>query len=233
MTTQEFSNEFDILYNNIVSNQAPGLDEYEKSVFLTKAQEELVVNLYNGKLSGDGFEMSEENRRFLDNLVGTKIYTSEDVVETDKKLSNYSTIFQVDTDIAFITLEQVTFDDESLGCDNGKKVLVYATRQDEYTVIKDNPFKGPSKRKVLRIDTGRLDTEENSYLELISKYKIGEYLVKYVRNPNPIILENLENGLTIKGVSQKSECELNPILHQTILERAVQLASAAYKSNSN
>ena len=35
MTNQEFSNEFDILYNNVVGNQAPGLDTYEKSVFLT------------------------------------------------------------------------------------------------------------------------------------------------------------------------------------------------------
>ncbi len=33
----EFSSEFDVLYNNITSNQAPGLDDYEKSVFLTKA----------------------------------------------------------------------------------------------------------------------------------------------------------------------------------------------------
>ena len=37
MTTQEFSNEMDIQYNNVMSNAAPGLDEYEKSVFLTKA----------------------------------------------------------------------------------------------------------------------------------------------------------------------------------------------------
>lgn len=37
MSTQEFSNEFDVLYNNIMSNAAPGLDGYEKSVFLTKA----------------------------------------------------------------------------------------------------------------------------------------------------------------------------------------------------
>jgi len=37
MTTGEFSNEFDLLYNNIMSNSAPGLNEYEKSVFLTKA----------------------------------------------------------------------------------------------------------------------------------------------------------------------------------------------------
>ena len=41
MTIQEFSNEFDILYNNSMSNAAPGLNEYEKSVFLTQAQESL------------------------------------------------------------------------------------------------------------------------------------------------------------------------------------------------
>ena len=49
MTTQEFSNEFDVLYNNIMSNQAPGLDEYEKSVFLTKAQSEILINYFNPK----------------------------------------------------------------------------------------------------------------------------------------------------------------------------------------
>ena len=34
MTIQEFSTEFDVLYNNVTSNQAPGLNEYEKSLFL-------------------------------------------------------------------------------------------------------------------------------------------------------------------------------------------------------
>ena len=37
MNVQEMSNEFDILYNQVNSNTAPGIDEYEKSVFLTKA----------------------------------------------------------------------------------------------------------------------------------------------------------------------------------------------------
>ena len=42
MTTQEFSTEFDVLYNNIASNGAPSINEYEKYVFLTKAQNELI-----------------------------------------------------------------------------------------------------------------------------------------------------------------------------------------------
>lgn len=60
MTVKEFSSEFDVLYNSITSNQAPSLDEYEKSVFLTKAQEELVRAYFNKRLNkiqegfGDG-----------------------------------------------------------------------------------------------------------------------------------------------------------------------------------
>lgn len=44
MTIQEFSNQFDVLFNNITSNEAPGVNEYEKSIFLTKAQDEVVKN---------------------------------------------------------------------------------------------------------------------------------------------------------------------------------------------
>ena len=58
-TSEEWSVNFDILYNNISSNQAPGLTEYEKSVFLTQAQEAVILDLYKGT-SGDAFETTEE-----------------------------------------------------------------------------------------------------------------------------------------------------------------------------
>lgn len=53
MTATEFSNQFDLLFNNISSNQAPGLNEYEKSVLLTKAQNEIVLNYFNAKSVGN------------------------------------------------------------------------------------------------------------------------------------------------------------------------------------
>ena len=62
MTLPEFSNQFDVLYNNISSNQAPGLDEYEKSLFLTKAQSDLIKEYFNNKLDGsnNGFDGSQK-----------------------------------------------------------------------------------------------------------------------------------------------------------------------------
>ena len=80
MTTQEFSLEFDLLYNNISSNQAPGLTEYEKSTFLTQAQEEIVIGLYEGKY-GESFEGTEEMRTYLNPLILNKVY--DEIVDND------------------------------------------------------------------------------------------------------------------------------------------------------
>lgn len=68
--SEDWSLQFDLLYNNISSNQAPGLTEYEKSVFLTQAQEAVILDLYKGT-SGDSFETTEEVTRYLSSLVKT------------------------------------------------------------------------------------------------------------------------------------------------------------------
>ena len=50
------------------------------------------------------------------------------------------------------------------------------------------------------------------------------YIIRYVRRPTPIILTDLPNNLSIDGISEEQECELNPILHMDILNKAVELA---------
>ena len=66
MTNQEFSNEFDILYNNVTSNQAPGLDEYEKSVFLTKAQDQIIKDYFDPRSNKVQSGFDESQRRQID-----------------------------------------------------------------------------------------------------------------------------------------------------------------------
>lgn len=72
----EFSNEFDVLYNNITSNQAPGLDEYEKSVFLTKAQDEIVKAYFNPKTNKvqEGFDGNERRQIDFSMIMRSAIY---------------------------------------------------------------------------------------------------------------------------------------------------------------
>lgn len=61
MTGPEFSNQFDVLFNNVTSNQAPGLDSYEKSVFLTKAQNELILNYFNSSSKGNNVQQGYDD----------------------------------------------------------------------------------------------------------------------------------------------------------------------------
>ncbi len=224
MTIEEFSNEFDVLLNSYAANNPFGvgqsltqLDEYEKSILLTESQESIVRDLYNGKLTGDGFESTEEQRRNLDSLVNTIELTSKNI--SKPKMSDNSEFFQLPSDVWFITYESVLLSDKSLGCKNNIRADVIPVRQDEYHNIKNNPFRGPSDKRVLRIDTG------SSVIELISKYTIQSYFVKYLSKPKPIILQDItDENLSINGETKRMGCELNTVLHRTILERAVALA---------
>jgi hypothetical protein len=217
MTTEEFSNEFDTLLNSyiiaITGEQSSkfniGFDEYEKSVFLTQAQEDIIQGLYNGKLSGEPFEYNEELRRHLDSLVQTiKLTPAKEVfigVDTNSRF------FKLPNDVWFITYEQAVVENNI--------IKVVPTRQDEWHRIKNNPFKMPSKNKVIRLDSGE------GMIELIAHSpSITEYLIKYVSKPTPIILVDLPDDLSINGEHNITECQINTALHRLILERAVQLA---------
>jgi hypothetical protein len=95
MTCEEFSNEFDILYNNIMSNQAPGLDEYEKSVFLTRAQDDIVKRYFTPKGNKDfeGFDSSLKRNMDFSSLYRNYTIYAEKValskLDIDDVKSNY------------------------------------------------------------------------------------------------------------------------------------------------
>lgn len=71
MNLKDFSNRFDIKFNSITSNMAPGLDEYEKSVFLTEAEKQLVKECFDIVLdpAKQGFDGSIKRQYDLSSLM--------------------------------------------------------------------------------------------------------------------------------------------------------------------
>lgn len=216
MTLQEFSIEFDILYNNISSNQAPGLTEYEKSVFLTQAQEALVLDLYKGT-TGDSFETTEEVTRYLSTLVKSFITTHFENAVNYMGTPEYAVQMQLNN-LWFITFQSASILVNGI---NHRDVLVIPAKQD--TLYKDlkNPFKQPNKNKILAIN-------EDNKIKLYSNYPITRFVLKYLSRPNPIIIDN--EGLTIDNQIGPMECQLPESLHRQILLRAVQMAKAVWQS---
>lgn len=225
MDVQELSNLFDTLLQPYITKDVLGeqnilaFDEYEKSIFLTKAQEQIVLELYHE------LEQSEEVRKYLSNLIKTDNYVP--VGEQDETLINNtfkSYKVEISNDILFMIYEQCTLSDEN-NCINNKIVSVVPTIHDDLDKVLKNPFKSPNSRKVIRLDF-------DNKIELISKYNISNYKVRYLKKPNPIILVKLED-LNIDKKQEVSNGETNPILHERIVQRAVQLAvQSKVKSNN-
>ena len=228
MNLQEFSSGFDTQLNSYAHTAQFGdssskadisCDEYEKSVFLTKAQEEIALGLYNGRNPiGESFEQTEELRRYLSNLIEEE--ELEPITTTDGKplgISSKSKFFTLPNKppVWFITYESVTVSDGK--CEDTSSIEVVPVKQDEYHKLKKNPFRGANYRRALRLDLA------NDNVEIVSDYTVTKYYIRYLRRLNPIILSNLD-GNDIGGKTTATECELPDALHQKILERAVALA---------
>ena len=227
MELSEFSNQFDVMVSSYrrfrdFDNREPldtiEFNEYEKSLFLTKAQEELVLSLYSGRNSFlQGFEETEELRRHLSDIVKD---TNPALITTSSGhplgLNSKSKFFTLPEDLWFIIYESVELKEGK--CDSHTSMQVIPVRHDEYHRIKKNPFRGANDRRALRLDLA------DGVVEIVCKYEVGSYYVRYIKKLSPIVLVDLPNGLSIEGTSTATNCELHEGLHQRILEIAVQMA---------
>ena len=198
MTLEELSNEFDVIINSYDNSQSLVFNEYEKSIYLTKAQEYIIKDLYRN------YEGTEELNSYLKTLIKDKTYTIED-----------STNIELDYPDNFLYILK-EYANINTTCKSNHIVDVLPITQDEYNEVVGNPFRG-SKSKVLRL-------EENK-IKLITDLPIISYTMTYLSNPSPIILVDLPNGLTINNESKKSTTiETSESIHREILDKAVQLA---------
>ena len=227
MSTEEFDTAFDVLYNNITSNQAPGLNTHEKSLFLTKAQDEVVKNYFTpsskGNTTGQGFDDSSKRQADFSTLM--KVASCQ-VASAPYKIDRRSSVFTYPNDV-FIVIN------EAIITTANKDLQVVPLRFDEYSRLMSKPFKRPLKYQAWRLlNSGSADGNTSTkVVEIITNKEdtVKNYNVRYIRKPKPIVLGDLD-GLTIEGVGTTSECELDPILHEDILQRAVELAKIAWTS---
>lgn len=348
MTNLEFSNEFDVLYNNITSNQAPGLDEYEKSVFLTNAQDDIIKAYFNPRQNRvqQGFDESQKRQIDFSSLMKTKTLDKSLV---NSKFDSRSITYRMPSDLLLFVNEACQ--------DKNYRYVVIPISYQEYDRLMLKPYQYPIKRGVWRLivnsatpdmtskvqvgsgvlaienfstkrvtftikvvstsiptekdpngtiisienigycpsiqetadsvyiecrlssslsntslyfgtfigrpnlpwsDTlhkyiGNMQGNGNSIFPAVSPSVIGDsvsvtaeactpiieligridkssinYTVRYIRKPRPIILTNLDDGLSIQGISKESTCELDESVHYELLQRGVELAKAAY-----
>ena len=234
MTIPEMSNEFDILFNNIMSNQAPGIDEFEKSVLMTKSQYQILKAYHEprGNKYLQGFDGSEQRQMDFSKISKTCMLSYYPLQASDKFDIRSKTYIMPD-DCFIITNEEIVETDMS------KIYTVMPITYQDYAAQMTKPYKYPPKNIVWRLITQqRNDDNPKTICEIIGKFNHNYtheeaplYKMRYLRKPNPIILVNLDDeyeGLTIEGQHGPSECELPEDLHHEVVQRAVELAAASY-----
>lgn len=152
MTVQEFSDQFDVLYNNITSNQAPGLNEYEKSVFLTKAQDEIVKNYFSPNSKGnslqEGFDGNAKRQIDFSMLMRTIIGTSV-TASVNIHFANNTGYYAMPSDILLYINEVLKVKRNG----NNVNLTVIPLAYDDYNRLMSKPFKRPLKNQAWRLIT--------------------------------------------------------------------------------
>ena len=242
MTTQEFSASFDTILNSYVSKYknfgdttspfSLELDEYEKSVFLTLAQDIVVYSYFDISPDGtsSGFDTSE--RRQIDFSYLIKVaHILPGTYNQITKYADSSYLVEMPNDILRVLNEKVTD-----SADNTYVIIPINYR--EYDRICSKPYAKPYKRQAWRLfqaNSSGNTIDRYSELLLPNSNTITDYTIRYVRKPGPIILTDLTatnfnfgSELSIGGKKQVSECELDSTIHTDILYKAVELALARY-----
>lgn len=256
MTVQEFSNTFDTLLNSYNTQSQFGeqaskreivLDEYEKSVLLTQAQDIVVKSYFDGALNQQGQGFDDSNRRQMDFSSLIKIATLEPIVGDTQTFDERGIVYQLPrkvvdntevegtTDVLFILNEKLTqvCTEEQSGVEQWRRdFVIVPISYKEYDREMSKPYAQPLKKQAWRLFQNQA-TGFDINSELIPRFNINVldngtfiYKIRYVKRPQPIVLEDLPNNLEIDGVTTESECELNPIIHMDILNKAVELAIA-------
>lgn len=247
MTTQEFSNAFDTLLNSYNAQASFGegtaktdivLDEYEKSVFLTQAQDIIVKSYFSSNTNPQGEGIDDSTRRQVD--FSGLIEVAKPTVSTQTAFDPRGKMYKLPDKVLIVLNErlQVTKSGKT------KNYVVVPISYSEYDRIMARAYAQPLKKQCWRLFKGASVSSGASpsydiHSEIIPiEGSIGtgsndkvEYVIRYIRRPQPIVLTSLsmtnQESLDIDGVTDVTECELNPILHVDILNKAFELAIIA------
>ena len=248
MTTKEMSDSLDSLLNSYAKQAAFGeeaskadivLDEYEKSLYLTQAQD-IVLKAYfqrNTNGEGNGFDDSEKRQIDFSSLITVKTLTEaasgtpfdeRGILYSMPKRMNNGAEIEGTTDVLFILNEQL-LTTVGIGTSAKKKTYVIVPiNYKEYDREMSKPYAQPLKKQCWRLfqNVGSgfdYVTELIPVWDLTEKESIVGYKMRYVRRPNPIVLTDMPDNLSIEGFDKETPCELNPIMHPEIVQKAVDI----------
>lgn len=152
MSPKEMSNQFDIYFNNIMSNQAPGLDDYDKSVILTRAQNEIVKAYFSPALNKtqNGFDSTPTRQIDFSSIIKNIILNPISATTFDYRAK----AFEFPEDVFISLNEQVI--------SGNTQYTVLPISFVQYDTLMTKPYKFPPKNQVWRLLSNNITIGEGN-----------------------------------------------------------------------
>lgn len=217
---------FNLQYNNIFSNQAPGLEDYEISMYLNMAHVEIIDEYSNN------IDLFEKYRSILTGYIYDDVLPSipftgiddENLIKTSSKTRGIDyQVFEFTEDYWKILKEYAILNSNELG------IPIKPITYDGFNTMSTNPYKKPNGLKGWRLDINfDPNTDSKRDVKILFKKEnesdyIKEYRVVYLVTPKRFYLESDIIPKTLEN---------NLFLSEKIINRSVELATRDYKENS-
>lgn len=211
MTLSEFKDEFNFKYD-AASQGGPDIDDYEMSLMLTQAVRDIT------ELAVGTYEANEESKRLMAGLLKYHNGAITKVENASKKFMEYTV--SLPEKLLAILREEPKLNN----CVDIPEVVV--SRIDEVNTLMNNPFKKPNARKVLKIEKSK------TQITVFTNEELKAYKITYVKDIDPIIVSDLDDGLSIEGLIVQHETILPAYMHHKIIDVAVMKAISIARTNT-
>jgi hypothetical protein len=224
LTATEMKDAFLKLYDKVTNFAAPGYEPDEISLFLTKAQDQLVKRYYNhkGNKYQEGFEETEKRRKDLAELIKHENIPCGSLVPgAEPEASTNGILVDLPADLLYTLREEVAITSSDPCVADNTVIPVKAISHDEYTANINNPWKKPDVTKAWRVDYSSTTANVRRH-ELITdgSYSIDTYRLRYLIQPPDIVV-----GDPFDSTIVDRDCILNASMHQEVVDTAVRIAT--------
>jgi hypothetical protein len=231
MTYSELSDAMDVLSNRYAQTKNVSLavfDEYEKSLLLTKAANDIVKQIMVS------YDRNEKIKKQL--LSITKSAQIGTIFAADPSLlvRADSIVFELPDDVLYVVAESIR------DADNAILRKIKPLKDDEAYYSFDNPFRASERGYAWRDSITLVDGGvTKKYSEIITDIQVTDsprYYLKYISKIPPFIVTDSLEDASIEGVSTNNNLNATApldMLHEKILDAAIVLGYMSKTDDPN
>jgi hypothetical protein len=239
MTANQMWDNVLVTYDALYSQSAPGFEDAEATILLTKAQWYYILQRLNPKSNRnmEGFEETEIRIQGLSALIKDSQDAVPPIIELPQQDQTGTLpgekLWALPVDFMITIYEGSVTNVPQCGTTSTyNRIMTIPISHDEYNLNYYNPYKKPytdgTEGIVWRLEHGKktVNGVERKIHGLITdgtpQFQVTNYYMRYLKTPNDIVV-NLNNP------SAQISCELDSLTHQGICDIALKLLAAAVR----